>query len=72
MKSEIIKKEKELKFPCLMVSEDTGNVYLMSSEKVGTCIHSNDKSAWSVSDFCDMLDHTILTPFKGKIILQND
>ena len=72
MKSEIIKNEKELKFPCLMVSEETGNVYLMSSEKVGTCVRSNGKSAWSVSDFCDMLEPTILTTFKGKIILQND
>lgn len=72
MKSEIIEKEKELEFPCLMVSEETGNVYLMSSEEVGTCVHSIGKSAWVVGDYCNSLEPMKLTIFKGKIILQND
>lgn len=71
MKSEIIEKEKELKFPCLMVSEETGNVYLMKSEKSGTCVHVAG-GFWLIGTSRDTLDPKILIPFEGKIILQND
>lgn len=71
MKSEIIEKEKELEFPCLMVGKDTGNVYLMSSEKSGTCVYSLD-SSWKIADNSTILASSALIPFKGKIILQND
>ena len=72
MKSEIIKNEKELEFPCLMISEDTGNVYLMSSEKVGTCVHSVEKSTWKIGEQSNSLGPSVLIPFEGKVILQND
>lgn len=71
MKSEIVEKEKELEFPCLMVSKETGNVYLMSFEKSGTCVHVAGGS-WLIGTPCDTLDPTSLIPFEGKIILQND
>lgn len=72
MKSEIIEKEKEeeLKFPCLMISKDTGNVYLMSSERSGTCVYSI-YSSYKIADISTTLSFSILIPFEGKIILQN-
>ena len=48
----------------------TGNVYLMSSERSGTCVYSID-SSWKIADISTTLSFSILIPFEGKIILQN-
>lgn len=72
MKSEIIEKEKSQKFPCLMIGKETGNVYLMSCMKTGVCIAVPENSVRNAGEYSSTLDASLLTPFKGKIILQND
>jgi hypothetical protein len=73
MKSEIVEKEKEeLVFPCLMMSKESGSVYLMSSEKVGTCVHYGNVRGLELADHGNDLRIENMTPFKGKVILQND
>ena len=71
MKSEIIEENKELKFPKLMVLEET--VVLFTSEDEGTVLL--DKSIFNrfeVGHHSKEFDMTYFKDFKGKIVLSNE
>ncbi len=62
---------KILKFPMLMESPDTGNIYLVTSQSgKGVCVLG--QTTYSIGDRSDSLSINDFVPFTGKITLEND
>jgi len=56
-------KEKEIEYPCLMISHSTNRIVLFCENKCGVDLENGN-----YSDFWEMYN---FKPFKGKVILEN-
>ena len=73
MKSKIISDEH--KYPKLMRSEYSDNVYLITSEGSGMCVYDHsmgdDLSTWDLGQFSESLAMDMLVEFDGTVELKN-
>ncbi len=65
------KKEDEITYPCLMISDYDDSVYLFQQECCGIIV--NEGAGYeSVGYFSNCLNANMFTPFTGTIELSND
>ena len=82
MKVEVKDKVSEIKFPCLMISEDKKFIVLFSNMNCGTCIYSNmncgtciyslDSIIYEIGSYSEAWIMPLFVPFDGEITLKND
>lgn len=64
----------DIKYPCLMISNDGDTIVLFTDPRVGTCVSNKSKSEFATN--VGMHDSTWITslfkPFKGSITLSNE
>jgi ribosome-associated toxin RatA of RatAB toxin-antitoxin module len=71
MKLEVNNKEQnaEIKYPCLMISDNYECIVLMQKEETGIALkHENQEMGY----FSNMWDMSEFKPFNGTITLSND
>lgn len=66
-----VNKDGEIKYPCLMIADDTGHIYLMANKDKGTRVYSSNDSA-DVGDHNERWVSDDFKPFHGSITLEND
>ncbi len=75
MKSVITNQEvqQEDEYPCLKVSEDTGNVVLFTKVNTGTIVYIGvgSPSYYKVGEYCDEWAEELFEPFNGTVQLSN-
>ena len=72
MKVEVKDKVSEIKFPCLMISEDKKFIVLFSNMNCGTCIYSLDSIIYEIGSYSEAWIMPLFVPFDGEITLKND
>lgn len=75
MKVEVkeIEVKNEIEYPCLMRSEDTGNIVLFVRARVGTVVSIGRKNeTWKIGEHSKCFSSVNFLPFNGTITLQND
>jgi hypothetical protein len=75
MKVEVKENEtkKELGFPCLMKSEETGLLVLFYAYRKGVVLSLGEKeTSWKVGELNNEFYMANFKPFKGSITLSND
>ena len=58
---------KPQKFPCLMMSCSSGNIYLMSNATDGALLNGNQRTVWHSG-----LDSKCLRPYYGSVKLTQE
>jgi hypothetical protein len=65
--------QEEIKFPCLMISNQTGNIVLFSCDKKGVVLlRGENPTLWKIGDYGNDFAMENFKPFKGSITLSND
>jgi len=71
MKAVINEKETPVKYPCLKVSKNTGNIVLFIGEKTGIVVSAHN-DMWEIGEYSVGFAENDFTPFTGSITLSND
>ena len=72
MKVEVKNNVSEIKFPCLMISDDKKFIVLFSNMNCGTCIYSIDSITNKIGSYSERWVMSLFVPFDGEITLKND
>ena len=74
MKVELIEKEVEdIKYPCLMVSEETGCIVLFEEDSCGVVVNLDNSLVFAtIGRYSKDWNMSRFSKFNGKVILKND
>ena len=70
MKTKVTEVDIPQEYPCLKINQESGNVWLMRSGRIGTLIH-HCTGAYNVGDTSNSLAVTSMTIFNGTVTLEN-
>ena len=67
-------KKKEKPYPKLMLSKETGNVFLLSKNGKGTCVHPTGKGIrpFILGEDSLNLDMSLFSDYEGDVCLTNE